>query len=242
VIDVSTKVDWPAYAGLGVLGAYLIWVLVAPDKAWRLERVFVAWQYRDGDRIELSPAGRAWVRFTSLVGMAVLLFGVGLTFDWSAAAHVRTETTSDSDTIYHVADSGGPPDCTVRIIVCLENDVVFPIEVTDYEELDPASGHEGLSVDTDLVLYLPDRFFPTHLVRSEQDDRVTVSLYGKCVPEYPWDDPVGNSAAECESDAWEPSDTGGLVPVTLDRELGDRTVLDGHRHAPVDRRDAAEPQ
>jgi hypothetical protein len=207
----------------------------------------VAWQYRDGDRIELSGAGRAWVRFTGLVGLVILLVMVGMTINTSASSRVRTErldTESFYDkTVYYVGDPVESPGCTVRIFVCLNTDVVFPIEVTGYEEIDPAAGRDGLSADTDLVLQVEDEFFPTHLVASEEGDRVTVSLYGKCVPRNAWDDPVGSSAPECESHAWEPSDTGALVPVTLDRELGDRTVLDGHRNAPIDRREpAVEPQ
>jgi hypothetical protein len=93
-----------------------------------------------------------------------------------------------------------------------------------------------VSVDVDLLLHVEDEFFPTHLVMSEESDRVTVSLYGKCVP-YLEPDAVGSSASECDYD---PAGTeGGLVPVALARELGDRPVLDRHRGAPIDRQEPA---
>jgi hypothetical protein len=233
LIDVSTRAGWPAYAGIGLMIALLVWVLIAPDKAWRLERVFVAWQYRDGDRIELSSAGRAWARFSSLVGIVVLLVVAGQTVNWSASSRVRTEALPGGQTIYHV-DVVDSPGCTVRIFVCLRTEAVFPIEVTDYEELDAKWGRDGVPVDTDLLLRVPDRFFPTHLVMSEGDSRVTVSLFGRCTPRYSWDDAVGSSAADCGARSSFPADFPGLVPVTLSRPLGDRQVLDGHGDAPIE--------
>jgi hypothetical protein len=233
LIDVSTRVGWPAYAGIGLLIALMVWVMIAPDKAWRLERPFVGWQYRDGDRLELSDAGRAWARLSSLIGIVVLLVVAGLTVNWSASSRVRTEGLSSGQTVYYL-DPVESPGCTVRIFVCLRTEAVFPIEVTDYQVVDPKWGRDGVPVDTDVLLRVADRFFPTHLVLSEEGDRVTVSLFGRCTPRYSWDDATGSSAAECESDSPHPDDFPGLVPVTLTRPLGDRQVIDGETDAPIE--------
>jgi hypothetical protein len=233
VIDVSTRVGWPVYAGIALLSGLLVWILIAPDKAWRLERAFVGWQYRDGHRIELSAAGRLWVRFCTVVSLVILLVVAGATVNWSAGSRVETGAWPGGGTVYDVGDPVESPGCVIRIVACLRSDVVFPIEVTDFEALDPVSGHDVLPDGTNLLLYVADRFFPTHLVISEESERVTVSLYGKCAPRYPWDDPVGSAAAECRSDSSSLLDTRGVVPVTLDQPLGVRTIVDGHRDAPI---------
>jgi hypothetical protein len=76
-------------------------------------------------------------------------------------------------------DAVDSPGCTVRIFVCLRSEAVFPIEVMDYDALDAKSTRAGLPAETDLVLQVADRFLPTHLVMSEEGDRVVVSLFGR---------------------------------------------------------------
>jgi hypothetical protein len=224
-IDVSTRLPWQAYLLVTVFAAIGVWVLVAPDRAWRLQRAFVGWQYRDGHRIELSTAGRLWTRFGGVVSLAVALWLCLLGVNWSADSRVETESRG-ADTVYLLGDPVESPGCTVRVVVCVKFDVVFPIEVTGYEA--PAAG-------TELLVSVEDQFFPTHLVMSEQDDRVTVSLYGKCVPRYPWDPAYGRSASECRSSYSSSFPGRGLVPVSLDRPLAGRPVIDGSRGDPVER-------
>lgn len=240
LIDVSTRVGWPVYAGLGLLGAFLVWVLVAPDRAWRLERSYTGWQYRDGHRIELSTAGRLWVRFWTAVSLVgVLVFSL-MTVHWSAHSRVKMDR-SYGETVYYVGDAVESPGCTVRVFACLRSDDVFPIEVEGYQASDPVAGWpddmgaiEGLPEDVNLLLYVDERFFPTHVVIGE-GKQVTVSLYGKCAPKRASDDPYGDSASDCADHPTSALVEQGVVPVTLEEPLGDRDLIDGDRDAPVER-------
>lgn len=222
----STRVDWPVYVVFGLLGGFLVWVLVFPDRAWRVERAFVGWQYRDGDRIELSDAGRLWVRFWTLVTLGGLVAFSAATINWSADSRVETDSSASRGTVYHVGDPVESPGCTVRVFVCLKSDDVFPIEVEGYTATDGPNR---------LLLYVDDRFFPTHIVMEQDVGQVTVSLYGKCAPWPWWDDAYGDSPADCRGDSINPPFDRGVVPVSLEAPLGGRSLIDGSRDAAVER-------
>jgi hypothetical protein len=243
LLDVSTRVGWPAYLGIGLLVSFLVWVLVTPDHAWRLERAFVGWQYRDGHRIELSTAGRVWVRFWAAVLLVAVVGGSVATVNWSADSRVETEPWSVGGMVYYVGDPVESPGCTVRVFVCLRSDVVFPIDVEGYEAFDEVSdGPDGLSSlealpdDTNLLLYVDERFFPTHIV-VDQAEQVTVSLYGRCAPHrLTGDGAYGDSRADCTEDPLSTafSFDAGVVPVSLDEPLGGRVLIDGNRDVPIE--------
>lgn len=239
----STRLSWPVYVGFALFAGFGLWVILKPDQAWRGQRAFVGWQYRDGHRIELSPAGRLWTRFTGVIPLVVVLGITALTVDWSAESRVATEVAPGGDTVYYyLGDPVESPGCTVRVIACLRSDVVFPIEVTRYEAFgsvatgpDGLAGLDALPAGTNLLLQVADRFFPTHLVVSEQADRVTVSLYGKCASHLPGQAAAGRTAADCESYSPPLLSRIGVVPVSLDEPLGGRSLVDGNRGGPVER-------
>lgn len=241
VIDVSGKLPWPMYFVLGLMYVWGLWLLITPDRVWWLQRPFVAWQYRDGHRMELSTAGRLRARFGGILSI-VMSLGLGLaSINWSADSRVGVER-EDLDTFYYLGDPVESPGCTVRIVVCLKSDEVFPIEVTGYDEFGSVadgpgtlSRLESLPADTNLLLFVPDGYLPTHLVVDEDSDRVIVWLYGECAPYQSWEDVRGDSAADC---AYDPRLSLGreVVPVSLDDgPPAGRTVIDGGRGGPVDR-------
>lgn len=215
LIDVSTRVGWPVYAVLALLCAFLVWVLVAPDFWWRKERALVGWRYRDGHRIELSTAGRLWMRFCALAALVVVIVVTGATVDRTAVSRVETEVEGGKR-VYHVGDPVDSPGCTVRIVACLASDTVFPIPVSGYE----VRGGDQLLLDVDA------RHFPTHVVLDE-GDTVTVTLYGRC-ERRTTREPHHDSEAECPRSL---PGFGGVVPVRLDRPLDGRAVVDGTRDA-----------
>ena len=238
--DVSTHADGRMFAALALWSGLALFVLVAPDRAWRMERFFVGWQYKDGHRIELSTAGRLWTRIGGVMMLVVVLGLSAATINWSAGSRVQTAPWPDGGTVYYVGDPVQSPGCTVRVFVCLKSDPVFPIEVVRYDV--PQSVVDGsllserdeLPDNTDLLLYVEDRFFPTHIV-IEQAEQVTVSLYGRCAPRRASDDAYGNSSSECVSDALFPERTPGVVPVGLNKPLGERLLIDGSRNLVIEK-------
>jgi hypothetical protein len=235
LIDVSTRVPWPAYVGLGLLGALLVSVVVAPDRWWRLERSFVGWQYRDGHRIELSRAGRIAARSSAVVTTAALCLIAGATVDWTAERRVRTEWLRPAGTVYDVGDAVESPGCVVRVFACLRAETVFPVGVTEYRALTGRrAGIDGVPDDADLLLYVEGRYFPTHLV-VEEGERVTVTLYGRCARPRSGE-AYGRSRSDCAADPRAALNDPGAVPVRLAEPLGERTLIDGHSGMPVEPR------
>lgn len=231
LIDVSTRVGWPVYAGLALLCGWLVWILIAPDYWWRVERSFVGWQYRDGHRIELSTAGRVAARIGAVVTILGMLGGAAATVDWTAARRVRTEWLRPANTVYYVGDPVRSPGCVVRVFVCLRSEKVFPIDVQEYRADHRPSDLEKLPDDTNLLLYVERRFFPTHVVVDE-GDRVTVTLYGKCARTGSGG-AYGRSTSDCPQQPPPALDDRSVVPVTLSSPLGHRLLVDGARDTPV---------
>lgn len=231
LIDVSTRFGWPVYLGLGVVCLLLASAVVRPDAWWRLERAFVGWQYRDGHRIELSRAGRIAARSGGVVGILIVLAIGAATVDWTAARRVRTEWLRPSQTVYYVGDPVESPGCVVRVFACLRSEVVFPISVTEYRADHRPSDLDLLPDDTNLLLYVERRFFPTHLV-VEEGERVTVTLYGKCARSGSGG-AFGRSSSDCPKEPPPVLDDRGVVPVSLAEPLGERTLVDGDRDVPV---------
>jgi hypothetical protein len=167
------------------------------------------------------------------VSIAIMCVVAGATVSWTAASRVETEYSPPAETVYYVGDPVESPGCVIRIVVCLRSDAVFPITVTEYEatESRPA-GFKAMPDDTNLLLYVEGHYFPTHLL-VEQGERVTVTLYGKCAGRGV-SDAYGSATADCTADPNAALVRRGVVPVSLREPLGARTLVDGHRDAPVE--------
>ncbi|MEN3616175.1 hypothetical protein AAH979_42770 [Plantactinospora sp. ZYX-F-223] len=173
-----------------------------------------------------------------MVTLVILSVVGGATVNWTAASRVETEPWGGSGSrMYYVGDPVESPDCTVRVFVCLRSDVVFPIEVTGYKAMEPGSdgrptGLDKLPDDTNLLLYVEWPFFPTRITLDQGDERVTVTVYGRCAP-WRFNDPYGRSPADCATDRAAGPYGGGVVPVSLDKPLDGRALIDGSRDALV---------
>lgn len=233
LIDVSTRLSWPVYVGFAVFAGWMVWILIAPDYWWRLERSLVGWQYRDGQRIELSSAGRLGARLGTVAVLVLLCVVTVISVDRTVESRVRTMWWPSEGMAYDVGDPVESPGCTVRVVVCLSSEVVFPIPITGYRPIGSdgrSDAPEPLPDDTNLLLYVESRFFPTHIVLRKAD-RVTVTVYGRCASG-PSEGSYGESPSDCAAPEAALPDR-GVVLVALDEPAGGQTLIDGDDGQPI---------
>ncbi len=212
------------------LVALLLWGTISPKSQWQSLQ---AWRYRDPEANEPSDTAYAMTRVGSVLGLVGLLV-VGLIFGGTYYQHrAQAKAEAELEEVWE----GSPRQVIVE-------EAVEQVPASSYDEVPGETlnlrAHDAVGADTAYLSQLKEVPRGTDLLVSFEDlplvrvktvvvdesaRSVTVKLMGVC-DDTGWNTGCGE-ALPGGGDGRAPGVGPSLVPIDLDKPLGDRKVVDG---------------